>query len=131
MALSAATRRGKASRRAREFEFVAHHLRKKNLPGWLFDRCTPQINGCLLWNGTRNKAGYGRITLRMDGERITIDVHRLALILELRTAIPLGFDAGHAAGCPHRHCVKHVFKQPFAENAVTDPTGSHFGGDVD
>ncbi len=132
MSLHAATRRGKISRRKREFKFVMHHVKKRGYLFAVYLRSKLRQDGdCQRWTGSRKRAGYGRLTLRMNGERLSIDVHRLFLILKLKTPIPVGYDAGHQQGCPHRDCVAHVFKQHFADNAETDPTGSHFrhGGD--
>ncbi len=126
--ISAKARRGKISRRKREFAFVWHRLTKDP---WLFlswlGRNLERDGECVLFRGSRSRDGYARVSLRKNGERCTVDAHRLFLILQLGEPIPVGYDAGHADGCKHRNCVAHVFKQPFHENAITDAEGEHFG----
>lgn len=128
MALRAKTRRGKISRRKKEFAVVRHHIERRPQAFYAYLlRKVKQVGNCFVWTGSKRRTGYGRVSLRMNGERYTIDAHRLFLILALGHPIPVGYDAGHRPECKHRNCVLHVFKQRFDENAVTDPDGAHFG----
>lgn len=126
--LYAKTRRGKKSRRQLEFNVVRDQIVRRSQAFYArLLRNLQQVGDCIVYGGALSKNGYAYVTFRYKGQHVTIHAHRLFLILRLGTPIPVGIDAGHEFGCPHRHCVKHVFAQPFVDNAVTDPKGANFG----
>lgn len=79
-------------------------------------------NGCMLWTGQPNRAGYGRFWLG----RKNVLAHRLAYELAYG-AIPDGLVIDHvrANGCRHRHCVAplHLEAVTNAENVRRGDTG--------
>lgn len=125
--LHAATRRGKVSRRRLEFAVIRDQIDRRSAAFYtrIRNRLRLEPDGCITYQGTRGRTGYAQLTFRYRGRFITIHAHRLFLILQLGCPIPLGYDAGHTHDCKHRHCVAHVFQQPWQDNAATDPTGEH------
>lgn len=130
--------KGNPLRRRLEYNIVIRQARKdperlkRRLKGLLNDQTPmlPGIGNCLLWTGSIDKSGYGRINFTDVGDcHVQIAAHRLFLIMMLRRPIAMKHDAGHMKGCPHRHCVRHVFEQPMAENYNT-ARGKDDGDDV-
>ena len=115
-------RKGNEARRQMEYEIIRRQCREHP------ETFIARLNGLLEWEGdhalfkgSKRSNGYGRVSFRwrVDGKpkHLCIDAHRLFLILMLRRPIRIGYDAGHMEECPYRHCVKHVFEQPFKANA--------------
>lgn len=127
MALHARTRRGKISRRKLEFAIIRDQMKRdsKRLYARLL-RNIKQVGECFVYTSAINRDGYANVSFKYKGRHHSIHAHRIFLMFQLGTPIPLGIDAGHQFGCPHRNCVLHVFAQPFDDNALTDPKGRHF-----
>jgi len=73
----------------------------------------PAPNGCRLWSGYKNSAGYG--WLRWGGQRRR-RAHRLALELKLGRALGLGMESCHSCDVPG--CIEpgHLFEGTQADN---------------
>ena len=71
--------------------------------------------GCWLWQGCRNRGGYGVIAVR----RWPHLAHRVMYVAEFGP-IPLGLTIDHvyARGCRYRHCINPLHLEPVthAEN---------------
>lgn len=84
----------------------------------------PNDNGCMLWSGAPNRAGYGRFWL--DGKNVL--AHRLSYRLA-HGPIPNGLVIDHVRdrGCRHRHCVApdHLEAVTDAENIRRGDTGAN------
>ena len=66
-------------------------------------------NGCWLWLGARNKAGYGSLHRQIDGVRKAIRAHRLSYVIH-RGEIPEGLELLHSSETPS--CVNHTHLSP-------------------
>lgn len=73
----------------------------KHLPRYV----DPSPDGpCMEWQGTRNKAGYGELGVRIDGrKKRTLYAHQVMWTLFNRRAIPDTHEVGHT--CDNAPCV--------------------------
>lgn len=125
--LYAKTRRGKKSRRNLEFAVIRDQIERRSKAFYArLLRHLHRVGDCIVYNGSTVNCGYAAINFSYKGRHVQIHAHRVFLILKLGTPIPVGIDAGHEFGCPHRNCVLHVFAQPYEDNAVTDKNGENF-----
>lgn len=68
-----------------------------------WDRVLVAGQGCWLWDGARNPAGYGVLTGTVDGSSATIGAHRVAYEM-LVGSIAKGLEVDHLCGV--RECVR-------------------------
>lgn len=111
-------RRYSAARRQLEFDTIVHHVRK-NKERFIqrLVRNTRYEGGCIVWGSdlNTNGSGYPNVNFRFNGKHVTMQTHRLFVILLIARPIAKGFEAGHT--CGNRRCVRHVLEQPYKENA--------------
>jgi len=73
-----------------------------------------RVNGCWIWTGARDPAGYGRLVVgsRTDGTRRNESAHRLAY-LTLVGPIPEGLELDHL--CRNRACCNPAHLEPVTQ----------------
>lgn len=60
------------------------------------------MNACIEWQGFKNKSGYGKVNVRINGKWTTTLAHRIAYE-QAKGAIPAGLCVMHT--CDNRECV--------------------------
>lgn len=55
---------------------------------------------CMLWSGSKDKDGYGLITLRTDTGKTSVGAHRLSWELFHKTQVPSGMYVLHTCDTP-------------------------------
>ena len=73
----------------------------------------PAANGCRLWNGAKNKGGYGLISItkdRMSDKRTMTSAHRAMYLAKTGKALPSNIQVLHK--CDNPACVEfdHLFE---------------------
>lgn len=116
------SRMGNAQRRLLEYAVVCYHVKRdKQAFVTRLQRNLNPSGECLIWAGTLDPKGYGRVSFRFNGRHVLIGVHRVFAILKNCGPIPLGMEAAHGSECTSRACVRHVSLQHYKENAATWP----------
>jgi hypothetical protein len=79
------------------------------------ERLTPEPNaGCLLWTGSAS-GGYGKVYLRLGGEKVIAFVHRVLWVVE-RWEIPPELTVDHLCFVGLCANVRHLELVPWTEN---------------
>lgn len=62
--------------------------------------------GCWRWTGSHNNQGYPRMSVRIDGEHVTLYAHRVSLSVFVRKPVAREEAAHDPVKCPHKNCVR-------------------------
>lgn len=122
-------KRHSADRRRLEFRAIRAMV-KRNREGFIrrLQGNVESQGGCVLWLGSIDRYGYGRMSVYYKKQRVLISVQRVFLILTLCRPIRVNHDAGHTNFCPHKHCVLHLFEQRSVENGREAQAKQHGDG---
>lgn len=110
-------RAGKPTRRRLEFDVIRHHV-KRDKAGFIarMQRNCMSYGSCVLWTGSTDACGYGRMNFRYQGKHVSIHAHRVTLILMLARPLGPGMESGHLPECRDHSCIKHVVEQHWKDN---------------
>ena len=73
-------------------------------------------NGCILYDGTKNNDGYGRMSVRRFGSHVKYLVHRLSWWLAHGEEIPFYMEIAHKCDTPGCFNPKHLEKKRRVHN---------------